>query len=243
MKSFLSMLLCIALIVLCFAGCKSVPVNQDNPESTTSTEENFAGSYSIDSAVAGTLPASAQKAFDEAEKPDGASYTPLACIGAQVVAGTNFCILASSAPVVPNAQSKLVAIYLYQPINEKATITDIVDFNLINYLEDKKVTKEVKELAGGWSIIEGGTFDSMPEAFEKSSKEAIKKYTSVRLEPLAILGTQVVAGTNYAVVCKGALPSGQANFYVAVLYAGVDGTNEIISTCPIYIPELRSDEG
>ena len=71
----------------------------------------------------------AQKALEKAaESLTGASYTPLALLSTQVVAGINYCILCEITPVAPNVESHLSLVYVFADLNGNAEITDTVDF-------------------------------------------------------------------------------------------------------------------
>ena len=59
-----------------------------------------------------------------------------------------------------------------------------------------------EEKAGGWQIDLDGVSLAFPNDASDAFNEAIEKQTEWQFEPLALLGTQVVAGTNYMFLCK-----------------------------------------
>ncbi len=59
----------------------------------------------------------------------GVSYTPLA-VATQVVAGINYCFLCKAVIVYPGASETLAKVYIYQPLDGKAHITEIIRINL-----------------------------------------------------------------------------------------------------------------
>ena len=64
---------------------------------------------------------------------------------------------------------------------------------LMNYY-----TKAKAPLAGGWTVPEDGTVtDELKGYFEK----AMEGYTGANMVPVKLLGTQVVAGRNFKVLC------------------------------------------
>ena len=65
--------------------------------------------------------------------------------------------------------------------------------------DDKK--KEDKKVAE-WTIIYDNGKQALPKKASKAFKSATKKYVGEKLEPVALLGTQVVNGTNYMILCK-----------------------------------------
>ena len=55
------------------------------------------------------------------------------------------------------------------------------------------------------------------------------------LEPMALLGSQVVAGTNYAFLCYGTMQTDEATqgIQIVTVYADMDGNAEIKSIAPV----------
>jgi len=70
-------------------------------------------------------------AFDKAlDGLVGCSYEPVALIGSQIVAGTNYCILCRTTPVVPDAKSSFSLVTIYEDLSGNAEITDVTDLNM-----------------------------------------------------------------------------------------------------------------
>ena len=77
-------------------------------------------------AQSGLLPSDAQAAFDKATGTlVGASYTPVALLSTQVVAGMNYCILCQITPVVPDAVPVWALVYIYADPAGNASISNI----------------------------------------------------------------------------------------------------------------------
>ena len=77
-------------------------------------------------------------------------------------------------------------------------------------------------LVGGWSVPESCQLtDDQRSAFEKVTEGLL----GAEYEPVACLGTQVVAGTNYALLCteKVVAPDAVPGFSVAYIYADLQG--------------------
>ena len=60
----------------------------------------------------------------------GVEYTPVAYLGSQVVAGTNYAILCQGRAVVPDAEPYWVILYLYQDLEGKVSVLGIVNLDL-----------------------------------------------------------------------------------------------------------------
>ena len=59
---------------------------------------------------------------------EGAQYNPVALLGTQLVAGTNYCLLCEITPVVPNAESHYAVVIVYDGVDGTTSITDTFDF-------------------------------------------------------------------------------------------------------------------
>ena len=92
------------------------------------TAEMLSGGWQMIPHGAAELPEDAQAAFDRAlEALDGAEYTPVALLGTQLVAGTNYCILCQITPVVPNATTTWALVYIHADLDGNAEITNVYE--------------------------------------------------------------------------------------------------------------------
>ena len=90
--------------------------------------EALMGGWAIVPAEANALPEDAQAAFDKAmETLVGAEYTPVALLGTQVVAGTNYCILCQISPVVPDPVPSWALVYIYADLEGNAEILNVYE--------------------------------------------------------------------------------------------------------------------
>ena len=83
-------------------------------------------------------------------------------------------------------------------------------------------SKKVDELLGGWSLNQGSI---LPQ----DNQDAMVGY---RYEVLGVLGKQVVAGTNYAYLCKGSvvIPEAKPEYVIVNVYEDLDGQSSITGT-------------
>ena len=93
---------------------------------TSASAEMSAGGWETVEYQAVILPdEEAQAAFDKATAElDGMIYIPVALIGKQIVAGTNYCILCQMIPVVPDAKPVWALVYIYEDLEGNAQIVD-----------------------------------------------------------------------------------------------------------------------
>ena len=128
----------------------------------------------------------------------GVKYTPVAYLGSQVVAGTNYAFLCKTETVTAEPVTKLAVVTIYRDLTGEPTVTEIMDVDLAASTEEDEITYE-PELAGGWKInAEAGKLEAGAKA---AFDEAAKGLLGVKYAPLACIGKQVVAGTNYAILC------------------------------------------
>lgn len=115
MKKFVAVILSLALF------CTVLPA----------IAETLAGGWEVISQEEGKIPEEAKAALEKAQETLlGASYKPLALLGTQLVAGTNYCILCEISPVVPNPVPHFALVYVYADLEGNATITNIADLDI-----------------------------------------------------------------------------------------------------------------
>ena len=83
---------------------------------------------------------------------------------------------------------------------------------------------------------------------DAEAKDALKKATDgldgVTYEPVAVLGTQVVAGINYAILCKSTAttPNATSDFKVLFIYKDLQGNATLSSIADFDLDSLRTSE-
>ena len=85
------------------------------------------------------------------------------------------------------------------------------------------------EIAGGWEVNSGSTAMSKNRAAYAAFKKATAELEGVSYQPVAVLGTQVVAGTKYAILCKATavIPDAVPEITIMYIYEDLDGKVEI----------------
>lgn len=83
-------------------------------------------------------------------------------------------------------------------------------------------------VAGGWTIKEAADI-TLPGDADAAFKKALNGLTGVNYKPIALLGTQVVAGRNYAVLCEATTvtPNPVSSLKVLIIYEALDGSVQI----------------
>ena len=118
MKKFVSLLALAALLLSSFI----IP---------TFAEEPLLGVWSANVDHPTEIPQDVLDAFDAAtENMTGYVYKPIALLGSQVVAGTNYCLLCKCTVVTPDAPVSYVLMYIYSGVDGTNEVLDIQDITL-----------------------------------------------------------------------------------------------------------------
>lgn len=253
----LSLLLMLAMIVSCFVSCKNDSGDvADNPTGGSDIVENvpaeieLTGGYAINTEIGeADLPENVKTAYDSAlEGLTGVGYTPVAYLGSQVVAGSNYAILCKATPVVPNAKSTFKIVVVYDAISGDPSILRINDFKLIDYVgyqDDQPIDSADVHRAGGWSVNEEFGEAILSDSAKAACDDVFAGLMGVHYEPIACLATQIVAGTNYAILCKTTIPAADnaVELRIVTIYAALDGSYEVLGTKTLDLAEIAGDQG
>ena len=147
----------------------------------------------------------------------GASYTPIRMLGTQVVNGVNYMLLAKIVRSDENHSTNIVIMVINIPAGditgENATLVDV-----INHAD-------------------------LPGEVQDAYDDAIGSLHGVNYNPLLYVGSQVVKGLNYYIICEatvvypGAIPKA-----VVVCINSFEGKNTIVSIEPIEAFDVEAPE-
>ena len=251
MKKVLILTLCCVLAVsLIMTGCAARDKQEEESaaeETATPAEETpeeahemidrddpILGGWTVFEGNTSLLNDEQKRIFAEAtEAVTGEELTPVAVVGTQVVAGTNYEFLCIGRPSVEELEGQAIwdMVSVYVDLDGKCELVSIRAFNMA-----EPAAGQVYEEGpmGAWECaIEGTCVDGdAAEVFEKTSKEA----DGIKLTPAVLLGTQVVAGTNYMYLCKGETAN-RDYACVATVYADLNGNAEITGCTVLDIGE------
>ena len=93
----------------------------------------------------------------------------------------------------------------------------------------------VEVLDRGWFVPETQTALPLPEDAQAALDRALEAFVGSNIEPMVLLGTQVVAGTNFAILCRvtPVVPNAVPIVQVVTVYADLQGNAKFISFCAI----------
>lgn len=224
MKKLISITLAL-LLVFSLVGC-----NSQNKTSSEST-----GGYSVpEKLTESTLAEDVATVFEAACKDSDKNLVPAALLGTQVVAGTNYAFLCLE------DGNPAVAI-IFEGLDSKAELKSVKELDVTAYA-GKDISADVEITEGGFTVTDAVTTNKIEDNAQEALNKALEGYTGMNYEAVALLGTQVVAGTNYAILCKGTAVSPDAvpSLYIVTVYSALDGTAEITSSAAFNIADFTN---
>jgi len=238
MKKLISLLLVIALCV--GAVCALSACEEEAPPIE---EPVLAGGWQINGEDAEPdMPQEAKEAFNAAMEAgregvlDGDVYTPLAYLGSQVAAGTNYAYLCRTEVTDFTRYASLCVVTVYSGLTGKASVLDVKHVRIADYTEDAGLDFNSGALVGSWTLCADDPAKLAPDdqaAFDAATAELL----GVNYTPLALMGTQVVAGRNLAFLCCAESVTAEpvSTLAVVIVYAALDGTATVTSIAPFSI--------
>lgn len=208
---------------------KSAAVSSAISASTAAAEEidggwetNQGSTDPDDSANAG-----AKEAFEKATSNlDGYDYELIACLGSQVVAGTNYSYLVKGTPVTPDSKSEYMILVVYEDLEGNASVTGTK--GLLDVSADG-------DADGGWSYNQGEVSPAGNSDVKKAFDKAMAKIDGADYDPIAYIGSQTVAGTNYALLCSvtPVTPDAERTFCLVTISEDLNGNAEMTDAADI----------
>ena len=221
MKKALAVALCAALALgaLCACGQQAAAPQQNGSEGAE--EENTASQALTggwEKAESPVITEEIRALLDKATaEMVGAEYEPVAYLGSQVVAGTNYCLLFKYVTTDSDPISSYALVTIYKDLEGNADVLDIFDCEAENGSPD---------LLGGWKPADDPT---VTDAARTALEKALKGTDAGALSPVALLATQLVSGTNYALLCEvtSSALSPEGSCMIVHVYEDLSGNAEI----------------
>lgn len=202
--------------------------------------ETAVGAWAVNHKAGSYLSASEKKIFDKAVKDlVGVVYTPVLTLGKQVVSGTNYAFLCTAQTVTASPSYSWKVLIVNRSVKGKVKLVKVNSFSYKSVKTRKNIYK-ASTAPGAWSYSKEGTSSKgAPTAAKRALKKATKQRTGISLTALALLGKQVVAGTNYRLLCRGTLTDQFATscLYVADVYQTPAGDCELVLCEVINLPK------
>ena len=182
----------------------------------------------------------------------GVNYEPKDIIATQVVAGTNYAYLCKATPVTQDPTSYWAIVTVYVDLEGNKEIVNIAEIdpakpNLIEETGDAgseddgdsdgvdgsasrktyKAAAAAETASGAWT----STVKTNEAPLSDAVNAALHGNDGVAFHSIAVLGTQIVAGTNYRILSYGTTSTAdpQTDLYVVDIYENLAGDAEITS--------------
>ena len=143
-----------------------------------------------------------EKRFEKAvEGLVGVGYTPITVIATQLVSGTNYAYLAQGTTVTANPKKSFYILKIYEDLKGEVDLSSAMEIETDYILT---ADEDNANLLGGWTATttgKAGMFSD--EAAQSSFDKAMEAYTGIKLNPIVLIGKQIVNGTNYIGLCRG----------------------------------------
>ena len=228
MKKLFALLLAL-LMLFSLAACGQTQQTTEEAPGETGEEEPFEEVEGLSPLAGGWTVADSPVVTDEVKtimetisaQYEGISYVPVAYISSQVVAGTNHSILCKT--LVDGEESGTYSIaVVYEDLEGNVELMNLMESDAEAF---------VQPLDGGWQDPESP--EMTPEALDAFEK-AMEGITDSTYTPLALVSTQVVAGTNYCVLAmtKDAEADGEEGMSLVYIYADLEGNAEVTEFAP-----------
>ena len=170
------------------------------------------------------------------EELRGADYSIVSLLGTQVVSGANYEYICKKTVVIPDAKPILCFMTVYKDLDGNAMITNISDLRLGTFYgaESAEDEKPTEKLAGGWSIPEAVQAVNLPEPVAGIYDKVMEEKEGYL--PVAYLGSQLVNGTNHAVLCFN-----ESSPCIVYIYAPLSGDPELVNIYNIDMAEASGN--
>jgi hypothetical protein len=165
------------------------------------------------------------------------ALTPVALLGQQVVAGTNYMFLCQAEK---DGVKDFKAVIVYVNLEGKPLITNVVDFDVTKYM-NKDISLNAETLSGGWQTSIPGKPFVIDEKVQAYYDEAIQKVIGVSYFPIKVLAHQEKDGDTYVILSYGRMADQNATegVYVLTLFVDENDKPEIKSIAAVDLKEFN----
>ena len=225
------------VLVGCASGPAAKPATPAPDASSTEKQEGpLSGGWETNTEVSSpTLTDEQQAIFRKAsEGMLDVSYGPVAVIGQQVVAGTNYAYLCQNVYWEDDAVPEWRVMTVFHDLKGNDQITHDKGLDVANVRTSEADTDAAA--TGAWEAPLPSEGAQLPEAAQRAFQSATPTFEGKSLTPVALLGTQVVAGVNYRFVAVGPAKGDWGVACVADVYEDANGTCTTTSVSPLDLP-------
>lgn len=215
--------------ILFIAGCSSgSQASSSSPSGSNvgaSASSAIAGGWEVPATAEPVLAADQKEVYESSSGVD-AAVQPIALLATQVVSGMNYAFLG-------NDGSKWSVVVCYKSIGGEIMVSSAkaIDLANIRTLDASAANAQPGDAVGGWAVQEPAQPAVLPDKAQAAFEKSLQGYTGIALKPIALLGTQIVSGTNYLVLCEGSpvVQNPTPGLFVVNAYEDLQGNAELTS--------------
>lgn len=231
MKKKVLSLLFVVSIVLLLTACGNEPKESDNK----------VGGWELNTSVSNKIPTDKEKIFSKAiEKYTGMELEPIAYLGSQVVSGTNYMYLCKATTTTSKPETSFKVVVVYENLDKEVELKEVEDFDIEDYV-NKDIDIANEELTGGWIATSEAGDNSLNTDEDTMFDKATQDLVGVDYKPVAVLATQVVSGTNYAILSTGKTVTKDPvnNISIITIYKDLDDNVKVLSVANIDLADFN----
>ena len=153
------------------------------------------------------------------------SYEPVSVLATQVVSGVNYAFLVygnDTETVHAGGPSAYAVAIIWKDLNGTSTLMNLTQIDPVNIHTTEPVTGD---LTGGWTVQGSGKAGMLPGEEIQTSFEDVTADLKVRLNPVVLIASQLVSGSNYIALSKG----DDNNLYFTQWYRDLNGNASLTS--------------
>lgn len=222
-------LIILLLLVIIVTGCKNKE-KKENKELVDGGWEIVLTNKQV------YIPEDAKNAFDNAFNKDSYDLNIVALLAKQVVSGTNYMFLCKD-----NSSNDYKIVIVYNNLDNVSQITKMAYFDYTKYAHNNTQYYPDRTV-GRWDVIIPDEETELDEEVRDIYNTGIQKVPNIDYKPIALLGKQVVSGTNYAVLAYGKLQktdTPEKGIFLLTVYKDLNGTIDIPSLSYIDLKEFN----
>ncbi len=205
---------------------------------SSASSEEVVGGWTLPESVAGTMSNEALEAFNKAIESGGEQLFAVHQLGSQVVSGTNYMLLCTD---TDRTQWKVAVVY--EDLSGNAEISGVTDLDLGKYARDDTGAAGEQDLSGGWTVFTdpSGEAAELPQDVAAAFNGAMEGLAGADYMPVLYMGSQVVNGSNYAILCEQTLVTANpvTNLALVYIYAPAAGDPEILNIYPLNLADFN----
>ena len=215
MNIFIAGLACVAVLIVLFTGRSTEAATEMDKKAPV-----LGGWTLVTDNTPSMMKDQDKERIESVLKDEGGKFEVLDLVATQVVSGANYMYLVygtDAGCTVPD----YYFVTVYEDTQGNDTLLGITAIDVTNIQTSEPLGSGA---TGAWAVRGTGKAGMLPDQDAQASFDAINK-GDVMYNPVALLATQVVSGTNYKALCKG----NDQNLYVVTWYKNLQGASSLTS--------------